>query len=85
MHISQIYSGDDPNIETDCQFGVTRPLIGNYVRHDSGAAPAPDVTGPWYTLSHTLEIEPGETKLPRPPISAKFDGPRPEIERLVRA
>ncbi len=85
VHISQIYSGDDPNIETDCQFGVTRPLIGTYVRQEGGQPPEPDVTGPWYTLTHELLIEPGEMKLPRPPITDKFQGPRPDIERLVRA
>ena len=85
VHISQIYSGDDPNIETDCQFGVTRRLIGKYHRHDGGRPPAPDVTGTWYTLTHVLEIETGEMKLPRPPITDKFQGPRPSIERLVRA
>ena len=25
---SQVYSSDDPNLETDSQFGVTRALIG---------------------------------------------------------
>src|SRR5439155_15384167 len=38
--ISQLYVPDDEFIETDAQFGVTRHLIGNYVRHDSGNAPA---------------------------------------------
>ena len=37
--ISQIYVNDDERLETDVQFGVTRALIGNFVRHD-GAAPA---------------------------------------------
>jgi hypothetical protein len=36
-------------------------------------------------MSHTLVIEPGEPKLPPPPIKDKFQGPRPEIERLARA
>ena len=38
--ISQIYVPDDEHIESDVQFGVTRALIGNYIRHDE---PAPDV------------------------------------------
>jgi len=84
-HIAQVYWGEDPNIETDCQFGVTKALIGNYVRHEAGTPPAPDVDGPWITMSHTLVIEPGEPKLPPPPINDKFQGPRPEIERLARA
>ena len=37
--ISQIYVNDDDKLETDVQFGVTRALIGDYVRHD-GPAPA---------------------------------------------
>ena len=40
-HVSQVYSDDDPNLETDSQFGVTRALIGHYVRHDKEPAPAP--------------------------------------------
>ncbi|MGE3712547.1 MAG: catechol 1,2-dioxygenase, partial [Hyphomicrobiaceae bacterium] len=84
-HISQVYASDDPNIETDVQFGVTQRLVGEFVLHTGGTPPAPDVDGSWYTLDYTFEIEPGEAKLPRPPISGKLDGPRPEIERLVRA
>src|SRR5215470_4806323 len=70
-HISQVYVNDDPNLETDVQFGVTETLIGNYVRHDSGTPPAPGVKAPWYTLEYTFRIEPGEAKLPRPPVTAK--------------
>ena len=35
---SQIYSHDDPMLDTDAQFGVTGPLIASYVRHE-GAPP----------------------------------------------
>jgi len=84
-HISQVYSDDDPHLETDSQFGVTRALIGHYVRHDNGPAPAPDVTGPWYSLDYTFGIEPGIAKWPRAPISGKAHGERPAIERLKRA
>jgi catechol 1,2-dioxygenase len=65
--ISQIYTPDDDRLETDAQFGVTKALIGNYVRHD-GPAPAPDVTGEWYALDQVFVMEPGEAKLPKPPI-----------------
>src|SRR5258706_2147785 len=82
---SQVYSSDDPNLETDVQFGVTQALIGNYVRHANEPAPAPDVQGSWYSLEHHFVIEPGEAKLPRPPISGKAtDGPRPEFVMLQR-
>src|SRR6187549_3701521 len=57
---SQVYSDDDPNLETDSQFGVTQSLIGHYVRQGDG-----------YTLEHRFVIEPGEARLPRAPISAK--------------
>ena len=82
--ISQLYSPDDPNIDTDVQFGVTRHLIGKYVRHDSGTPPASDVTGPWYTLDHTFVMEPGDGKLPRPPITGKAKGERPKLPVLER-
>jgi hydroxyquinol 1,2-dioxygenase len=84
-HISQVYTDDDPNLETDSQFGVTRALIGHYVRHDNAPAPAPDVKGPWYSLDYTFGIEPGIAKWPRPPITGKARGDRPAIERLKRA
>jgi hydroxyquinol 1,2-dioxygenase len=75
---SQVYSSDDPNLETDVQFGVTQALIGKYTRHENESAPSPNVKGLWYSLEHTFVIEPGEAKLPRPPISGKATGDRPE-------
>ena len=84
-HVSQVYTDDDPNLETDSQFGVTRRLIGHYVLHDKEPAPAPDVKGPWYSLDYTFRVEPGIAKWPRPPISGKARGDRPAIERLKRA
>ncbi|MEA2649400.1 MAG: hydroxyquinol 1,2-dioxygenase [Candidatus Binataceae bacterium] len=82
---SQVYSSDDKNLETDVQFGVTHALIGNYVRHENEPAPAPDVKGPWYSLDHSFVIEPGEARLPRPPITGKATGERPESVVLDRA
>jgi catechol 1,2-dioxygenase len=81
--VSQVYVPDDPHIETDVQFGVTRHLIGEYVRHDNEPAPAPDVEGPWYSLDVTFTMEAGRTRLPRPPITDKARGDRPNIERLA--
>jgi len=81
--ISQVYVGDDKFIDSDVQFGVTRHLIGNYVRHDGGPAPAPDVTAPWYSLDHNFVMEAGEAKLPRAPISGKASGERPKIPHLA--
>lgn len=66
--ISQLYVGDDPYIDSDVQFGVTRTLIGNYVLHRDEPAPASDVKGAWYSLDYTFRMEAGEAKLPRPPI-----------------
>jgi hydroxyquinol 1,2-dioxygenase len=83
-HISQVYVNDDKHLETDVQFGVTRTLVGNYLRHDDDPPPGADVKGPWYSLDYTFMVEPGEAKLPRPPISGKARGERPEIERLER-
>ncbi|MGC1695749.1 MAG: dioxygenase [Pseudolabrys sp.] len=65
--ISQIYVNDDDKLETDVQFGVTRALIGDYVRHD-GPAPSPDVKGEWYSLDQAFVMEVGKSRLPKPPI-----------------
>jgi hydroxyquinol 1,2-dioxygenase len=81
--ISQIYAQDDKFIDTDVQFGVTRHLVGNFIKHEGGKAPAADTTAPWYSLEHTFVMEPGENKLPRPPISGKAVGARPEIPHLA--
>jgi protocatechuate 3,4-dioxygenase beta subunit len=72
---SQLYSHDDPMLDTDAQFGVTRALIAAYERHeaDEGPAPAPDVTEPWYTLAYQFVVEPGEAWRPTPPVSAKSE------------
>jgi catechol 1,2-dioxygenase len=66
--ISQVYVNDDERLDSDVQFGVTRALIGNYVRHENGSAPASDVEPPWYSLDYTFPMEPGEARLPKPPI-----------------
>jgi catechol 1,2-dioxygenase len=81
--ISQIYVQDDKFLETDVQFGVTRRLVGNYVRHENEMPPAPDVNGPWYSLDYNFVMEPGATKLPRPPITGKAKGERPQIPHLA--
>ena len=70
-HISQVYVPEDPNIETDVQFGVTKALLGDYVRHESGTPPAPGVKAPWYTLDYTFTMEAGKATLPRAPIQDK--------------
>jgi catechol 1,2-dioxygenase len=65
---SQVYADDDPNLETDVQFGVTRALIGKFDRHDEPHPSEPDVEAPWYSLDYTFVMEPGEARLPKPPI-----------------
>ena len=65
--ITQVFTDDDPNLETDVVFGVTKKLIGDF-RRETGKAPAPDVSGEWYSLGYTFHMEPGEAALPTPPI-----------------
>jgi catechol 1,2-dioxygenase len=69
--ISQVYVPDDPHLETDVQFGVTRRLIGNYVRHEGEPAPDPAIEGAWYSLDYGFVMEPGQSRLPAAPITAK--------------
>jgi hydroxyquinol 1,2-dioxygenase len=58
---SQVYDPEDRNLETDSQFGVTKALIGNYVKHPDGS----------YSLEFTFVLERGEARLPKPPITGK--------------
>ena len=81
---SQLYSSDDPHLETDVQFGVTQALVGEYVRHEDDAAPDADVKGPWYSLEHSFTIAAGDDALPPPPITGKNTGPRPPLVVLQR-
>jgi hydroxyquinol 1,2-dioxygenase len=83
---SQVYASDDANLETDAQFGVTAALVGSYLKHDTATEPAPDpdVTGTWHSLEHRFVIEPGDSSLPKPPITAKATGDVPVQEILER-
>jgi catechol 1,2-dioxygenase len=66
---SQVYDPEDPHLETDSQFGVTRALIGDFVRAGDG-----------YRLEFTFVIEPGESRRPKAPITEKVsppESPRP--------
>ena len=65
---SQVYADDDPRLDSDVQFGVTRTLIGRFVRHDEPRPADPALQAPWYTLDYTFTMEAGEATLPRPPI-----------------
>ena len=69
---SQVYDPDDPHLETDSQFGVTKALVGNYRKEGDG-----------YALEFTFVLEPGESWLPKAPISAKA-GRRPAPRRPAR-
>jgi catechol 1,2-dioxygenase len=66
--ISQVYDPNDPHIDTDVQFGVTKALLGEFVRHDGPHPTDPTIAAPWYSLDYTYVMEPGETVLPKPPI-----------------
>src|SRR5579863_5293361 len=68
--VSQIYSPDDEHIDSDVQFGVTRALIGDYIRHDEPTGD-PAFAAPWYSLDQRFVLEPGEARRPLAPISGK--------------
>jgi catechol 1,2-dioxygenase len=58
---SQVYDPEDSHLDTDSQFGVTQALIGNYQKRPDGS----------FYLEFTFVIEPGEARLPKPPITEK--------------
>ena len=58
---SQVYDPEDPHLDTDSQFGVTRALIGNYTKRADGS----------YAMEFTFVVEPGEARRPQAPITGK--------------
>jgi len=82
--ISQIYCPDDPYLASDAQFGVTRALIGDFVRHDA-AEGGLGLPAPWYSLDQRFRLEPGEARRPRAPIGAKAAPGAPAVHGLGRA
>ena len=71
---AQVYSADDPHLESDVQFAVTAPLVGRYVAHGDGG----------WLLEQRFVLQAGESRLPAPPISGRNEGPRPKLEVLRR-
>ena len=65
--INQTYVDETDYLTSDVQFGVTEALIGKLERQ-TGPHPEDGEVGEWYTLEHTLTLEPGESRLPIPPI-----------------
>jgi len=65
--ITQVFVDDDPYLDSDVVFGVTEHLVGRF-REGEGEPPVPGLTGPWYRLDYDFTMQPGEAKLPVPPI-----------------
>ena len=75
---SQVYASDDPNLETDVQFAVTRKLVGQFVRHDDGPRPRPTFRAPgtrWTTSSRSSRASRG-CRSRRSPARREAIGPR---------
>jgi protocatechuate 3,4-dioxygenase beta subunit len=68
--ISQVYAPDDEHIDSDVQFGVTRTLIGKYIRHDKPSLEL-GFAAPWFSLDQHFSLEAGEARRPVAPIRAK--------------
>lgn len=65
--ITQVFVDDDEHLASDVVFGVTQRLVGDF-RPGEGPPPTGDAGPPWYRLDYDFVMEPGEAKLPKPPI-----------------
>jgi catechol 1,2-dioxygenase len=45
--ISQVFDPNDPHIDDDVQFGVTKALMGDYVRHNEPHPSGSTASAPW--------------------------------------
>lgn len=66
--VSQVFADDSEYLGSDVVFGVNRSLVGTFVAHRDEPAPAPDVTGEYYTLEYRFVIAEGTPTYPTPPI-----------------
>jgi protocatechuate 3,4-dioxygenase beta subunit len=66
--ISQVFADDSEYLGSDVVFGVNRELVGTFVAHEDGQAPATDVTGLYYTLEYEFVMAEGTATYPVPPI-----------------
>lgn len=66
--ISQVFVDQAEYLESDVVFGVLRELVGRFVRHDKGPAPAADVSGLYYTVEYNFVLAEGTPTYPTPPI-----------------
>ena len=55
--ISQVYDPNDPHIDSDVQFGVTKALLGDFVRHREPHPSDRSATTPWYSLDYVYVME----------------------------
>jgi catechol 1,2-dioxygenase len=80
---AQVYDSTDEFLETDSQFGVTAPLVGQFVQHLNEPAPNGSQPAQWFSLAHTLVLLPGVSVLPKAPISGKTLDERP-VQTVLR-
>lgn len=60
--ITQVFADDCDHLGSDVSFGVTKPLVGQFVRH------APPGEEEYYTLHYDFVLEQGESCFPEAPI-----------------
>jgi protocatechuate 3,4-dioxygenase beta subunit len=66
--ITQVFADDSEHLTSDVVFGVTKPLIGHFERHDAPSSDFPDAASPFYTLQYDFVLHEGERTFPEPPI-----------------
>jgi protocatechuate 3,4-dioxygenase beta subunit len=66
--VSQVFADDSEHLGSDVVFGVNRSLVGKFLAHEDGRAPALDVTGLYYTLEYDFVVAEGIPTYPTPPI-----------------
>lgn len=61
--ITQVFADDCEHLASDVSFGVTRPLVGQFLRHAASGG-----TGEHYTLNYDFVLEQGASCFPEAPI-----------------
>ncbi|CAN7689508.1 dioxygenase [Pseudoduganella sp. LjRoot289] len=66
--ITQVFADDCEHLGSDVSFGVTKPLVGQFVHHAPGGKDKADGGSGYYTLNYDFVLEQGASCFPEAPI-----------------
>ena len=67
--VTQVFADDAEHLHNDVTFSVIRSLVARFDPKETLDGAPPGFTAPWRLLEYDFVMNPGESRLPKPPIS----------------